>query len=392
MIRTPAILTLCITLAAASAHAAAKRTGGNPADAPAESGTGKADEKVAALKPAHSDNDVARWLAGLPAEGGALEGFSAATAWKNHTKALDAAWENSEKHRIAKLREWAPEALGAVNTSDSPVFYFFSGADFLYPHALFPNAKTYVMCAREPVGAQPNPTRIPPGELSGALAGFRGSVDALLGLSFFRTIDLRKDVTQRHIPGILPVIEMLLARDGGKVSSVELIHCNDAGELDDDFKAKKGSPGARIKFRSGDKPEQTIHYFYGDISNDGLKTHGGVLKFAATFGKGRSLLKAASYLPHESHFSRINEWVLANSTAIVQDPSGIPMRGFPKGEWTFKFWGRNTAPIKLFANKSDAALREAVAAAPAQKIPFGFGYQHEPSNSLLILAERKTAE
>jgi hypothetical protein len=185
------------------------------------------------------------------------------------------------------------------------------------------------------------------------------------------------------------VIEMLLARDGGKVNSVDLIHCNDAGELDDDFKAKKGSPGARIKFQSGDKPEQTIYYFYGDISNDGLKTHGGVLKFAATFGKGRSLLKAASYLPHEAYFSRINEWILANSTAIVQDPSGIPMRGFPKGEWTFKFWGRNTSPIKLFANKADAALREAVAAAPAQKIPFGFGYQHEPSNSLLILAEKK---
>ena len=341
---------------------------------------------------AASDNEIARWLAGLPNESGALQNFSSVPAWANHAKALTAAWDGSERKRVAKVRAWAPEALGAINASDSPVYYFFSGADFLYPHALFPNAKTYVLCAREPVGNQPDPAHIAPGELSGALSGFRKSIDALLGFSFFITKELRKDVVQRNIPGILPVLELLLAREGATVTEVQLVHCNDAGEVNGELKEKGGSSGVRIKFRSEGKPEQTLYYFYGDISNDGLKTHGGVLKFCETFGKGRSLLKAASYLPHEGAFSQINEWVLTNSTAIVQDGSGIPLRGFPKDQWSFKFWGHNAMPINSFKRHYEPALAAAIKAAPSQPIPFGFGYQHEPSSSLLILAERKKSE
>jgi hypothetical protein len=341
--------------------------------------------------PAPTDDDTARWLAGLPPQGEALKTFALVPAWKNHAKELDGAWADSERKRLTKVREWAPTALGNDCTADSPVFYFFSGADFLYPHALFPNAKTYVLCAREPVGSQPDPTRIAPAELSGALATFRKSVGSLLDFSFFITKDLRKDVEQRHIPGILPVLELILAREAALITEVQPVHCDTEGAISTDTKAKGGSPGVRIKFRMGAKPEQTLYYFFGDISNGGLKTHGGVLKFCETLGRGRSLLKAASYLPHESEFSRINEWVLEHSTAIVQDPSGIPFRGFPKDQWALRFWGRNAQPITLFAKFTESDLIAAVAAAAPERLPFGFGYQHEPSKSLLILAERTEA-
>ena len=342
--------------------------------------------------PAPTDDDTACWLAGLPPQGAALKNFVLVPSWKQHAKELDAAWAQSEHQRLAKVREWAPAALGKTCTADSPVFYFFSGADFLYPHALFPNAKTYVLCAREPVGSQPDPTRIPPAELSGALSTFRKSLSSLLDFSFFITKDLRKDVGQRHIPGILPVLELILVREGAHIAGVQPVHCGDAGEISTDAKAKGGSPGVRIKFRMGEQPEQTLYYFFGDISNGGLKTHGGVLKFCEALGRGRSLLKAASFLPHESEFTRINEWVLEHSSAIVQDPSGIPFRAFAKDTWTVRFWGRNTQPIGIFAKHTEPDLKAAVDAAPALKIPFGFGYQHEPAKALLILAERTGGE
>jgi hypothetical protein len=342
--------------------------------------------------PAPTDDDTACWLAGIPPQGDALKSFTLVPAWKHHAQELDSAWAESESNRLTKVRVWAPAALGETSTGTSPVFYFFSGADFLYPHALFPNAKTYVLCAREPVGSQPDPTRIPPGELSGALSTFRKSLSSLLDFSFFITKDLRKDVEQRQIPGILPVLELILVREGSHILEVQLVHCGSDGALSTDAKAKGGSPGVRIRFRDGEKAEQTLYYFYGDISNGGLKTHGGVLKFCETLGRGRSLLKAASFLPHEGEFTRINEWMLANSSAIVQDPSGIPFRAFPKDQWALRFWGRNTKPIEIFAKYTEPDLKAAVDAAPALRIPFGFGYQHEPANSLLILAERKGAE
>ena len=132
-----------------------------------------AAEPVAKPEPAQpayapAPDDIARWLAGIHVNAEALATFSLVPSWKAHANALDAAWAQSESQRIAKVRSWAPDALGEACTSDSPVFYFFSGGDFLYPHTLFPNAKTYVLCAREPVGSQPDPARIPAGEIGRA--------------------------------------------------------------------------------------------------------------------------------------------------------------------------------------------------------------------------------
>jgi hypothetical protein len=341
--------------------------------------------------PAATDNDIAHWLAGLPAEGPALQNFARVPAWKAHAKELDTAWTGSERDRLSKVREWAPTALGEIHTATTPVFYFFSGPDFLYPHALFPNATTYVMCAREPVGVQPDPTRIAPEALGGALASFRRSLSALLEFSFFITKDLRTDVEQPHIHGILPMLELIVARVGARLIEVQPVRCTADGEISTDAKAKGGSQGVRIRLKRPGQPEQTLYYFFGDISNGGLKTHGGVLRFCETLGRGRSLLKAASYLPHESEFTRINEWLLANSDAIVQDPSGIPFRRFSADKWDVRLWGRNAEPIEIFAKYSQKDLHDAVGTAPERHLPFGFGYQHEPARSLLMLAIRKPA-
>ena len=373
------IFSLALALTATAQEAA---PAGDPAPKPAP----------AQPLPAPADDDTARWLAGMPSQGMALRSFALVPAWMQHAKELDAAWAESERDRLSKVRAWAPAAMGETGTADSPVFYFFSGGDFLYPHALFPNAKTYVLCAREPVGSQPDPTRIPPGELSGALTSFRKSLSPLLDFSFFITKDLRKDVEQRQIPGILPMLEFILARAGARVLAVQPVRCGVDGALATDAKAKGGSPGVRIRFRKDAQPEQTLYYFFGDLSNGGLKTHGGVLRFCETLGPGRTLLKAASFLPHESEFTHINAWLLEHSRAIVQDPSGIPFRAFVPGKWTLRFWGRNAQPIEIFAKYHEPDLQTAVNAAPPLRLPFGFGYQHEAAKALLILAERTGGE
>ena len=66
-------LTICLTLAAAFAHATSKK---QPAKAEAEPSAEKApaepaSKAAATPKATATDNEIARWLAGLPAEGGA---------------------------------------------------------------------------------------------------------------------------------------------------------------------------------------------------------------------------------------------------------------------------------------------------------------------------------
>ena len=87
-----------------------------------------------------------------------------------------------------------------------------------------------------------------------------------------------------------------------------------------------------------------------------------------------------------------NGWLLDHSRAIVQDTSGIPFRAFPRGKWRLRFWGRNTRSIDTFAKYAEPDLQAAVDASPALRLPFGFGYQHEASKALLILAERTGGE
>lgn len=339
-----------------------------------------------------SADDTARFLAGMPLEGTALQNFAIVPAWRQHAKQFDEAWNESERHQLAKVRAWAPDALGDAHMAASPMFYFFSGADFLYPHALFPNAGTYVMCAREPVGVQPDPTRIPPAELGTALADFRKSLSSLLDFGFFITKDFRKDVEQAHLPGVLPVLEVLLVRSGAHIVEVTPATCDRAGAIALDGNGKGGSPGVRIRFTVGNRREQTLYYFFADLSNGGLKSHEGVLRFCERLGRGQSLLKATSYLMHEPEFTRIREWLLDHSRTIVQDPSGIPFRAFDPAKWTLRFWGRHADPIPLFAQYPQPELKAAIEAAPGPPLPFGFGYQHVSERSLLMFAQRTGEE
>lgn len=331
---------------------------------------------------------TARFLAGLSLDGTELGNFGQVPAWKEHAQQMDQAWKSSESRQLQKIRGWAPGNIGDLHSSQSPVFYFFSGPDILYAQALFPNAGTYVLCAKEPVGQVLDPARVPPEELPLALAGLRKSLTSLLNWSFFITQDLRIDIKQRHFTGILPVLEILLARSGAQVTEVALVSCDKSGAIT--IGGGKGTPGARLRFSKGGSV-QTVYYFCGDVSNGGLGAHDGVLRFCERLGRGTSLLKAASYLPHEGGFSRIRDWILTRSRAVVEDPSGIPFRYFDGNEWRIRLWGNEGKPIPLFAKYPQPELEAALAAAPRPSLPFGFGYQHLPSNAVMIVAERQRA-
>jgi len=336
---------------------------------------------------AQNPDATARFIAGMPLAGTGLENFAQVPAWQKHAKQMDYAWNQSELRQMQKIRAWAPLNLGPIYGSQSPVFYFFSGPDILYAQALFPNAGTYVLCAKEPVGQVTDAAQVPPAELPQALIGLRNSLTSLLNFSFFITQDLRVDIAQRHFTGLLPVLEILLVRFGATINDVAAVTCDKSGAIAIGERGN-GTPGARIQFRRGAESQQTLFYFAGDISNGGLGTHGGVLRFCEKLGRGNSLLKAASYLPHESDFSKIREWILSRSRVIIQDPSGIPFQYFDPAQWSIRLWGSQGKPIELFAKYPQPLLEAALAAQPRPALPFGFGYQHLPNNAVMIVAER----
>src|SRR5438105_3005169 len=76
----------------------------------------------------------------------------------------------------------------------------------LFAPAFFANARTYILCGTEPIGAVPDVNTIPPDELSATLANLRTSLESVLSWSFFITKNMKTDLTRTRLNGTLPLL------------------------------------------------------------------------------------------------------------------------------------------------------------------------------------------
>ncbi len=137
---------------------------------------------------------------------------------------------------------------------------------------------------------------------------------------------------------------------------------------------------------------QTLYYFTTDLSNDGIRSGPGFLKFCAAHGTGASLLKSASYLMFEHGFSTVRDFLLEHSKAIVQDDSGIPISAFDPQKWKLRFFGNYAGPIDLFKQYYQPQLQGLYQQSNPAPLSFGIGYRWSPRQSTLIVATRRGME
>jgi hypothetical protein len=343
---------------------------------------------VGSLFAADSTADAtAKFLAGLPVEGTALEDRASGAAWKTHANDLERAWKQFDERQLSKIRTWAPQALGAAYQDTGPMYYMFSGPDFLYANAFFPNASTYILCGTEPVGPVPDIAKIPGNILPSALANLRKSLDSVLSWSFFITKNMKVDLRQTQLNGTLPLLYVFLARAGCTIDSVETVALDKTGTFVPEGKGT--TPGVRITFIGPAGRPQTLYYFTTDLADWAIKVSPNFGAFCEKQGQGVTLLKAASYLMHSDNFSKVRGYLLTHSKVVLQDDSGIPYRFFTSEKWDVRFYGRYTGPINRFLKNGQLDLAKDNAAAAPSPLPFSFGYQWQPSRSSLIVATPK---
>lgn len=337
---------------------------------------------------APNPNDTARYLAGLPvADGSPLTKLTGEGAWKRHSATLNNAWKRIEKNQLSKIRAWSEKHL---SSNRKLMLYMFSGPDYLYANAFFPNAETYVLSALEPVGPYPNVQRLRRGSRAGALQNLRASMQSVLSYSFFKTKSMKVDLRQANLAGALPVLYVFIARSGNTIENVQHVSLNPDGTVTPrDGKAPRGSSrGAKITFKGPDGKSRNLYYFSTDLSNAGLK-RSGFTKFVSGFGPADSLVKSASYLLHYGNFTSARKYLLENSAVIIQDPSGIPLKHFPRKGWEFKPFGTYRGPIPLFANQYQPQLKRLFSKGRAQKIDWGIGYRWRKHETSVLYAINK---
>lgn len=330
---------------------------------------------------------TAKFLAGLPVRDTPLENYVNVAGWTTHATDLDKAWRQLDQRQLSKVAAWAPQTLGDAYQDQGPMYYMFSGPDFLYAHAFFPNASTYILCGVEPVGPIPDVTKVAPPALASALANLRKSLDSVLSFSFFITKNMKVDLRQQQLSGTLPVLYVFLARAGCTIESVESVALDKTGAFVPEGKGT--TPGVKIVFTSGGGRSQTLYYFTTDLANWAIKANPNFMKFCEQQGNGVSLLKAASYLMHSDNFSQVRDFLLTHSKMIVQEDSGIPYRDFAKNKWEIRFYGHYIGPINRFLKNGQLDLQKDANASHPAPLPFSFGYQWKPSQSAIMVATPK---
>src|SRR5215471_10074367 len=214
-------------------------------------------------------NDVARFLAGMPVpENSPLAPLTRDPAWQSHAAFFEEQFSKVNLRQLQKLHGWQatylPESLQPI----SVVFYMFSGPDFLYVDQLFPKAAVYVLCGKEALGPPPEPLRIT--NLSSALGNLENAMKSSLNTTYFITKDMKVDLHEQNLNGVLPILYAYMARADKSITNVTFGSLNAGGGFQES--GRGGSPGVRIRYtdnQSGDS--QTLYYFTTDISDGGIK-------------------------------------------------------------------------------------------------------------------------
>ena len=337
-------------------------------------------------------NDTARLLAGMqPSPPSPVLALTKELAWQHHSDRLNAIFAQVENRQLTRIRTWSRMKL----TAPSPVlFYMFSGPDFLYANAFFPDASTYVMSGLEPTGPIPDLKKLSRESFAHGLRNIEESLNSILTYSFFQTIDMRRTLVASRLPGTLPILYVFLARSGKAIKDVSLVRIDQDGtaQLDDGVAVadSKGPRGVKIEFVGENGQPQTLYYFSVNVDNDGFKASS-FMRFCERLGTGDALVKSASYLMHRDQFSEVRDFLLGHSRLVLQDDSGIPVTRFDQARWQLRPFGHYSGPISLFANRYQSKLAQLFDRRRAEPIEFGVGYRWRSQTSNLMLAVKTDA-
>lgn len=316
-------------------------------------------------------DDIALFLAGKPVRRGAiLSRLQQTSDYQLHQREMRYTWQAYAARRITRMKSWSAGNI----TPYSVMHYPFGGPDLLHASAMFPNASSYVLLGLEGVGEVPPLESLPPEEVLGALPAYRQATRTQLEVGYFITKDMRSDLERSALRGVTPILLGTISLMNGQVGSVAGVSAG-------------GKPGIQITFRDSGGMGHRVTYISGDLSNSGFND--GYQQWLSSQGRGITYFKAASYLMHDDRFSKVRNFYLSNSSAILQDDSGIPFRYFDSASWGIRYFGDYEAPIELFAKHVQADLRAAYDENPSTPLPFGSGYHYDAHNANLILAVRR---
>lgn len=328
----------------------------------------------------NSINDIARLFAGM--DGGGFGNVRGSSAWVAHKQRMDNLWATHLSLHREPLQSWAASEIGDVQRANA-LFYPFSGPDFLFASVICPSAETYVLGGLEPAEPLPRLDSLSGSEIEHGLTGLHNSVSTIMTSSYFITTEMRNTLQATSFRGVLPVILAFMARTGYLVDSVDTVRIDGNGNVT--LSGSSGNTGLMIRFHSPFGGQKRLFYFRQDLANGG--GGGPLLTYISRMGRIPTFLKSASYLMHEDGFSNIRDFLLRHSSAIVQDPSGVPFRDFSRFGWDLWLYGNYRGTLSIFSGCQQLDLVAAYSSRrySVKPLNFGIGYLMNPETTCLMV-------
>jgi hypothetical protein len=343
---------------------------GNPTDTAAKS------DSVVSINYDRKFNDYSRFLAGMPSAAGSVLGTDdSSAAYEAWLKEFNMRWEEVDKNRLSKMRDFAKKELHTHIDANKNLLYPFSGADFLHAHQFFPSSKKNLYIANETVGIIPNLGSMNKAKRTEYLKQVEAALRNIFEHSYFITKNMMKDIPT--VKGVIPVYMVFLARTGNEVLNIELIDMVEGGKIVPRTGKATGVEGVRFTYRPNDNPKdiRVLEYFNCNAADDGMKRRPQVIAYIKAFGKCNVFFKAASYLMHQTFFSEIRSATLEVADGIVQDDTGIPFR-FLKNDYNYFLYGKYVRPVKDFGKGGyqEDLEKEYAKGTNVKPLPFSLGY------------------
>jgi hypothetical protein len=320
-----------------------------------------------------------RFLAGLnQREGNYFANLEDDKYWQEYRVMMDSSWSRMTRDRLKKMQVWEASHLSNQINDTLPVFYPFSGPDFLHAAQIFPKTKTFVLAALEPITELPRIDTLTMKERDEFLDTLASSLRDIFQKSYFITTHMKKDF--KKVRGVLPLFYVFMERSGYELLETKFIYLDSTGtpkEVKAEHAHWKKSPGVKITFRQRDTNDiKTLYYFSISISDQGITERPEFQKFIHDLGPVNTFVKSASYLMHVKYFVEIKKMIFANSNSIFQDDTGIPYHDFKNDpNWTVQLYGEYVKPVKDFDDgKYQADLDSAYKKSKKEPLPFSLGY------------------
>jgi hypothetical protein len=299
-----------------------------------------------------------------------------------------------DKVRLNPISKWNADALKRNLKSDTtPVFYPFSGGDFLHLNSLYPNANHYVLMAKESVGSIPDLTAMDKSETKSYILAVDNILRDIYDKSYFITKNMNKDINSTLVNGMLPVLLWSVSKTGYIVTKVEELHVDEIGNKTYLPFQVGQSEAKAVRITFGDpkvRMEKTLTYYSCDISDAGIEQNRGLEFTLKKIPPSNCFVKSASYLMHYHTFSKIRNVVMEKAIYLVQDDTGIPYKYFDKSKFKFELYGTYIKPVADFSsNLFQTDMAEAYKTNEFKsELLFSLGYHWQTKNQNQMIAIR----